>query len=536
MVKALVTLGGLFKSRVTLVEAKRQFPWISLNRNKTTMAIKSQTYDAIEGLEPSEVFQMFGKLSSLPRPSFHEDRVIEWLKEFADERQLEWKQDGAGNMVICHPGTMEGSQAPPVIIQGHIDMVTEKNDTVEHDFFKDPIKLIRDGDWLKADGTTLGADNGVGVACALAVIDTPKDSKDILLPPIEALFTVAEETGLVGAFNLDGNMLRGKTLLNLDTEDWPDIFIGCAGGGDSLLTLPLHVESTPGESYTIKISGLSGGHSGMDIDKYRGNAVKIAAELSDRLLARGISIAEIQGGDKRNALARESVIRIVLNESETSKLKEDLSIWQTEYRQEYEKQDPNLQFELEKSDGSTPEVMAPGDAAKIVSLLLGLPHGVVKMSSEMEGLVETSNNVASIKMAKEGGHIVATIQCATRSSIGSALERIRRSIRCVGESFGARVEQKAAYPGWQPQPDSAIVRLCKEAIEESSGEKTALMAIHAGLECGILGERIKGVQCVSYGPTIRGAHSPDERLQISTVKPFWSATLLLLEKLAKLNN
>lgn len=533
MVKALVKLGGSNKSRVTLVETKRLCPCISLNR-KQIILMHSHKYDALEGLEPSEVFQMFGMLSLLPRPSFHEDRVIEWLKQFADVRQLEWDQDMAGNMVIRHPGTMEGTQAPPVIIQGHIDMVTEKNDTVEHDFFQDPIKLIRDGDWLKADGTTLGADNGLGVACALALIDTPKDSKDILLPPIEALFTVAEETGLIGAFNLDGNMLRGKTLLNLDTEDWPDIFIGCAGGGDSVLTLPLRVESNSGDSYNIKISGLSGGHSGMDIDKYRGNAVKIAAELSARLLARGISIAEIQGGDKRNALARESVIRIVLNESDVSKLKEEVSLWHTEYRQEYEKQDPNLQFELEKSDVSIPEVMVPDDAAKVVSLLLGLPHGIIKMSSKMEGLVETSNNVASIKMVKEGGNVVATIQCSTRSSIGSALERVRSTIRCVGETFGAHVEQKEAYPGWQPQPDAAIVRLCKQAIEESSGKRPELMAIHAGLECGILGERINGVQCVSYGPTIRGAHSPDERLLISTVKPFWNATLLLLEKLAKL--
>ena len=539
MARALATLRGHI--RTTLVGASKNSSWTNFRRtnfrrNKVIMnSHKYDTDDALDGLQPETLWQMFATLSSIPRPSFHEGRVIEWLKYFAEERKLSWEQDEAGNVVIRHPGTMEGSQAPSVIIQSHLDMVTEKNDSVEHDFFRDPIKLIRDGDWLKADGTTLGADNGLGVACALAVIDTAVESKDVLLPPIEALFTVAEETGLVGAFNLDGTMLTGKTLLNLDTEDWPDIFIGCAGGGDSLLTVTLHAEEAPGaEAYDIKISGLTGGHSGMDIDKYRGNAVKIAAELAERLLAKNsISIADIQGGDKRNAIARESTIRIICSSSDASVLQDELSLWQSEYRQEFGKQEPDLQFAMEKCDVATRQAIAPADAARIVALLLGLPHGVIKTSSEMEGLVETSNNVASIKMVMDNEQVVATIQCSTRSSIGSALERVRRSIRCVGQGFGAIVEQKEAYPGWQPQPDAPVVSMCREAIEESSGLRPELKAIHAGLECGILGQRIPGVECVSFGPTIRGAHSPDERLQISTVKPFWDSTLLLLAKLAK---
>lgn len=533
MVRALVTLGGHIKSRVALVRASKNSSWTNFRRNKVIMT--SHKNDALDGLEPETLWQMFATLSSIPRPSFHEGKVIEWLKDFAEERKLSWEQDEAGNMVIRHPGTMEGRQAAPVIIQGHVDMVTEKNDSVEHDFFRDPIKLIREGDWLKADGTTLGADNGLGVACALAVLDTRVESKDVLLPPIEALFTVAEETGLVGAFNLDGTMLTGKTLLNLDTEDWPDIFIGCAGGGDSLLTVTLHAEEATGAAaYDIKISGLSGGHSGMDIDKYRGNAVKIAADLAERLLAKSISIAAIEGGDKRNAIARESTIRIICSTSDASALQDELSLWQSEYRQEFGKQEPDLKFAMEKCDVATRQAIAPADAARIVALLLGLPHGVIKTSSEMEGLVETSNNVASIKMVMDNEQIVATIQCSTRSSIGSALERVRRSIRCIGQGFGAIVEQKEAYPGWQPQPDAPVVSMCRKAIEESSGLRPELKAIHAGLECGILGQRIPGVECVSFGPTIRGAHSPDERLQISTVKPFWDSTLLLLAKLAKM--
>lgn len=493
----------------------------------------SSKYEALEGLEPVTLWQMFGTLSSIPRPSFHEGKVLEWLKEFANERALVWKQDDAGNIVIRHPGTMQGCEAAPVIIQGHIDMVTEKNDSVEHNFFEDPIRLVRQGDWLTADGTTLGADNGVGVACALALIDTPRDSRDVLLPPIEALFTVAEETGLVGAFNLDGSMLSGKTLLNLDTEDWPDVFIGCAGGGDSLLTLPLTlVDNVSGQTYDIRISGLTGGHSGMDIDKYRGNAVKIAAELSERMLLMGISIAEIHGGDKRNALPRESFIRIITSESEASRLKNELCSWHSEYMLEFGKQEPNMRFDMEKSQQVAHSVIAPDDASKLASLLLSLPHGIIRPSSQIKELVETSNNLASLKMTKENGLVVASIQCSTRSSISSALERVRRSIRRIAENLGAQVEQNDAYPGWQPHPEAAVVRLCKEAIEEVSGQTPELKAIHAGLECGILGRRIPGVECVSFGPTIRGAHSPDERLQISTVQPFWNSTRRLLEKLA----
>lgn len=465
-------------------------------------------------------------------------RVLQWLKEFAEERGLTWDQDKVGNLVIHHPGTQSGVGAPTVIIQGHVDMVTEKDEGSAHDFMADPIRLIRDGDWITADGTTLGADNGLGVVTALAILDTAKDSKDVVMPPIEALFTVAEETGLVGAFELDGTMLTGKTLLNLDTEDWPDIFIGCAGGGDSLLTLHMKHEHVPKDSktYALKISGLAGGHSGLNISDGRANAVKIAADLLDRIHAMlpPVRVCSFTGGDKRNALPRDATLTLQLTESHATDIKEKLQEWHNEYLQEFGSREPDIAFELSVAPQQSDTVLAEQDIEALITMLLSLPHGVIKNSHAMDGLVETSNNVASVKMTPgdDATSSVCQVQCSTRSSIGCALERIRRTIRRIGQRCGADVQQKQAYPGWQPNPSAKVVQLCKDAITSTTGTTPELKAVHAGLECGILGKRIPGVECVSFGPTIRGAHSPNERVQISTVEPFWKATLALLERLA----
>lgn len=468
-------------------------------------------------------------------------RVLQWLKQFAEERGLSWTQDTVGNLVIRHPGTQSGVNAPTVIIQGHVDMVTEKDEGSAHDFMSDPIRLLRDGDWITADGTTLGADNGLGVVTAMAVLDTPKDSKDVLLPPIEALFTVAEETGLVGAFELDGTMLTGKTLLNLDTEDWPDIFIGCAGGGDSLLTLDMKHEDVPldTKAYALKISGLAGGHSGLNISDGRANAVKIGAEILDRIhgMLPQVRLSSFTGGDKRNALAREATLSLQMSEAHAAMITETLNDWRREYLLEFGSKEPEIAFELSVAAHPSEHVLAEQDVAALTTMLLSLPHGVMKTSHAMDGLVETSNNVASVKMAPAtdaSGTTSCVVQCSTRSSIGSALERVRRTIRRIGHACGAEVHQKQAYPGWQPNPNAKVVQLCKDAIEQTTGTAPELKAVHAGLECGILGERIPGVECVSFGPTIRGAHSPDERVQISTVEPFWRATLALLAQLARL--
>ena len=519
---------------------------------------------AVQGLEPEELWGFFSQLSSIPRPSFQEERcvrstpwfpplvymvytsrsilhctwsrrVLEWLKQFADERSLEHSQDSQGNLVIRHPGTMEGVDAPPVIIQGHVDMVTEKNAESSHDFMRDPIALIRDGDWLRADGTTLGADNGIGVCAALSVLNVPRDSTDVLLPPIEALFTVAEEVGLVGAFNLDGSLLSGKVLLNLDTEDWPDIFIGCAGGGDSILTLSMDTMPAGEEDvFQVRITGLLGGHSGMDIGLDRGNAVKVAADLFVRIrdTIPGARLVSLVGGDKRNAIPREAMVSVSVPTEQRGDLERVCREYEEEFLREFGVKEA-LKIECNLFQGEA-RVLAPDDGDGLISLLIALPHGPLKHSHQISGLVETSSNLASVKSNLSGEKVVYTIQTSTRSSINSALSRVRRSIKIIGESLGARVEQPPAYPGWTPDPDNDAVKLARRAITKVlGGREPELRAIHAGLECGILGERIPGVQCVSYGPTIRGAHSPEERILIDTVQPFWEATLELLGELAK---
>lgn len=497
---------------------------------------------ALDGLEPAGLWSFFAQLSSIPRPSKQEEKVLAWLKEFAETRGLKWKQDAVGNIVICRPGSRGGGEAAPaVIIQGHVDMVTEKNADNQHDFTRDPIRLVRDGDWITADGTTLGADNGVGVCTALAILDLPASAK---LPPIEALFTVDEETGLTGAFGLDGSMLSGRTLLNLDTEEWPEVFIGCAGGGDSVLTLGLATETVPAGHVALEVAvtGLKGGHSGCDIHEDRGNAVRMAAATVDALLASvpGARLVAIHGGDKRNAIARECRAVVSVPAGAQDSAAAVVGKAHADFRTEYGHREDGLTVAATAAAGAPRTCLTSADAERLLTLLLTLPHGVIKYSHSVPGLVETSTNLASVRpaaaadgvAAPSGDQVVYRLQCSTRSSLMSALERCRSSIRRIGRLCGAEVEQDEAYPGWLPDPDAEIVGLARAAIAEVAGRQPEVMAIHAGLECGILGEKIPGVQCVSYGPTIKGAHSPDERVQISTVQPFWEATLKILGQLA----
>jgi dipeptidase D len=499
---------------------------------------------ALEGLEPSNLWSLFAELSSIPRPSKHEEKVVDWLKAFAAERKLECVQDAVGNLVIRRPGSGGGENAPPVIIQGHIDMVTEKNSDTVHDFMADPIRLVREGDWITADGTTLGADNGIGVCTALAVLNLPSDAK---LPPIEALFTIDEETGLTGAFGLDGSMLKGRTMLNLDTEEWPEVFIGCAGGGDSVLTLNLAQEEAPLSSTAFEISfiGLKGGHSGVDIHEDRGNAVRMAAVAVEKALltAPNARLVSINGGDKRNAIPRECRAVVVVPSEEIQALKDAVAGVESDFKAEYGHREPDMHATVESasagSSAATTGAFSPNEADRLLNLLLSLPHGVVKYSHSVPGLVETSSNLASVRPSTDNtadvpaGHVAYRIQCSTRSSLMPALERTRGAIRRIGGLCGANIDQDEAYPGWAPQPDAEIVGLTQRTIADIAGRLPAVKAIHAGLECGIIGEKLPGCQSVSYGPTIQGAHSPDEKVQISTVKPFWDATVSLLEQLAE---
>lgn len=494
---------------------------------------------ALEGLEPPALWEIFGQLSAIPRPSKYEERVLVWLKNFAESLDLEWVQDGVGNLIIRRPGSGGGEDALPVIIQGHVDMVCEQNSDSAHDFMKDPIRLVREGDWITADGTTLGADNGIGVCTALAVLQLPKTTK---LPPIEALFTVDEETGLTGAFGLDGSLLKGRTMLNLDTEDWPEVFIGCAGGGDSVITLELEQEMAPsgGVAMEMSVAGLLGGHSGLNINEDRGNAVKMAATTVEAALeaAPGARLVSVSGGDKRNAIPRECRVFIIVPQDQVDVVKATVAQIAAELKSEYGSKEPELSINVETNThgtSATSEVLTPQDTTRLLTLLLTLPHGVIKYSHSVPGLVETSTNLAAVRPTENAtapNKVGYRIQCSTRSSIMPALERTRATIRRVSGLCGAAVEQDEAYPGWTPEPEAEIVALTQRMIGEVAGKNPEVKAIHAGLECGIIGEKLPGCQSVSYGPTIRGAHSPDERVQISTVKPFWEATLKLLETLA----
>lgn len=477
---------------------------------------------ALKGVEPARLWHHFSVLSSIPRPSFKEAGVKSWLKGFCDEHSLSWREDETGNVLI---GYYPSVSAEAVILQGHVDMVTERTPDSTHDFERDPLRLKYDGSqWLTADKTTLGADNGVGVCAALAVVERAVVG-EISVPPLEVLCTVAEEVGLVGAFGLDVEALgiRGTRLVNLDSEDWPDIFVGCAGGGDSLLRKSVAIEHGARNRHLITVSGLPGGHSGLDIHRGIGNAVVVAAELAVQLLASGdIRLVSISGGDKRNALARDALLCVDSPEDF------DLESMMGELKESVSHADARLGV----TRGSTRDddgYISRQDALLILSLLLALPHGPIKF--EADGNTQTSNNVASIKV--EGDAYV--VQCSTRSSVDAHLERIRRSIRLIGEQLGYQVEQNEAYPGWRDAGDSPLRSHALEAIQET-GVEPKIRTIHAGLEAGILKKKIeaalgKPVEAIALGPTIIGAHSPDEACDVRTTREFYTVLESLLERL-----
>ena len=546
----------LLAHRIFRLSCQQRVRSVSSHHYPTSNSISGATLDmtvvdtnlsVLDGAPPTNVWRFFAELSSIPRPSGHEEKVLQWLKDFAAQRHLDCVQDSVGNIIICRPGSGTGTTAPPVILQGHVDMVTEKNADVAHDFMNDPITWKRweggPDDWLSANGTTLGADNGIGVCAALAVLDMPPHAN---LPPIEALFTVDEERGLTGAFQLEGSLLQGRTMINLDTEEWPEVFIGCAGGGDSVLTLPVRREKGQpgGVEVAITVTGLKGGHSGVEIHEDRGNALRLVASTVDTVLSTlpTTRLVGMQGGDKRNAIPREATARLAaLLPQDVGSIEAIVAQREREFKEEYGSLETELKLGVAVCSPDTPSpppVIVPTDTKKLLNLLLTLPHGVIKYSHTVPGLVETSSNLASITSTATSTtttgeeEVTYRIQCSTRSSLMPPLERVRGMIRRIGEMAGAGVEQEAAYPGWQPRPDAPIVALAKAAIASVAGRTPHVKAIHAGLECGIIGEKLPGCESVSYGPTIRGAHSPDERVQISTVEPFWKATVALLESLA----
>ena len=476
----------------------------------------------IRDLQPKLVWEIFDEITKVPRPSKREEKIIEYLVDFAQKHSLEYQRDQIGNVVIRKAATAGYEALPTVILQSHMDMVCEKYSDTEHNFDTDPIRTkIVDG-WVKAEGTTLGADCGIGMAAALALLVDPTVEHGA----VEALFTVDEETGLTGAFNLGEGMLTGKYLINLDSEDEGEIFIGCAGGVDTLARFDYSVETLPAgyEYYRIGISGLKGGHSGDDIDKGLGNANKILASFLYDATRFGIRVGMFDGGNLRNAIPREAYAVVAVPEHTALLFETALATYVSAVKAMYAPTEPNLKITL--GEAAIQPVIDEDTQSALLAALVGLPNGVLAMSQTMKGLVETSTNLASVKFV-DGKIVVTTSQ---RSSVERAKRDAMHSIEAVLELAGANVEHSDGYPGWTPNPSSSLLNSTIESYKGLFGVEPKVRAIHAGLECGLFLEKYPHLEMVSFGPTLRGVHSPDERLEIATVDKFWQLLLDVLKR------
>lgn len=480
----------------------------------------------IRNLEPKPLWNKFADLNAVPRPSKKEERVIEFMKNFGTSLGLETFEDETRNVIIRKPATPGMENRKPVVLQGHLDMVHQKNNDTNFDFETQGIEMYVDGDWVRAKGTTLGADNGLGVAMIMAILE----SSTIQHPAIEALFTIDEETGMTGALNLKGGLLQGEILLNMDTEEDDEIDIGCAGGIDVTATRGYNEEEAPEGSvgYTITVKGLQGGHSGMDINKGLGNANKIMNRLLfDGFENFGLQIAEISGGSLRNAIPRESVAKVIIAEMYDEAFVFDMHEVIGDIKTEFKKIEPNLTIEIVKNDTIPSKVMDLGVQEGLLRAIYAAHNGVYRMSADMEDLVETSNNIARVIV--KDGHI--SIQNLTRSSVETSKMDLANALRSAYELFGCEVEFGGSYPGWTPNVNSEILEVLTSIYEKQNGDKPKVVACHAGLECGILGTNYPNMDMISFGPTIHGAHSPDERASIKSSQKFWTFVIEILENI-----
>ncbi len=477
----------------------------------------------ILNLEPRSVFHYFNEICKIPRPSKKEEKIVAWLMETGKQLGLETKRDEIGNVLISKPATKGKESVTPVIFQSHVDMVCEKNNDTVFDFDKDAIQPYIDGDWLKAKGTTLGADDGIGMAIALAILA----SKDLEHGPIECLFTVDEETGLTGAFELKPGFMRGKMLLNLDSEDEGEFFIGCAGGKDTVAKIECEYEHEipeESEAYTITVKGLQGGHSGDDINKGRGNAVKLLTRiLWNAYQEFDVRIADINAGNLRNAIAREGMALVTLPSEYASSFEAYLKQMSHIFKNEFRITDPGVEVTFEKA-AMPKQILNELLEIDILNALYVCPHGVLAMAQDIEGFVETSTNLASIKIVDD--YIVITT--SQRSSVESRKETAVEKVSAAFYMIGADVKSGDGYPGWTPNPNSEVLKVLVQAYENKFQKKPAVKAIHAGLECGLFSEKYPDLDMVSYGPTLRGVHSPDEKLEIKTVQMCWDLTVEFL--------
>ncbi len=478
--------------------------------------------DSIRQLEPKALWNHFSDLNAVPRPSKKEERVIAFMKAYGEKLGLPTIVDEAGNVIIKKPATKGMEDKITVVLQSHLDMVHQKNAATPFDFDTQGIEMLVDGDWVKANGTTLGADNGIGVASIMAILE----SKDIPHPAIEALFTIDEETGMTGALALKGGVLSGSILLNLDTEADHELTIGCAGGVD-VTAVGTYQSNKPTHAQAVKITvkGLTGGHSGMDIHRGRANANKLMNRLLFQLQSY-IEIASIDGGSLRNAIPRESVAVVCVTDK--AKLEKEVKALEQVLKAEYQTTDPNLMVSLENCELPT-IVLETQFQKQLLYSLYACPVGIYRMSPDIEGLVQTSNNLARV-IVKDGNY---QFQCLTRSSVDTEKKDLQLAITSAFELLGAKVTASGAYPGWTPKPSSTIVNLMSELYKELFKAEASVSACHAGLECGILGTNYPQMQMISFGPNITGAHSPDERVQISSVQKFWGFLLETLKRIPK---
>jgi dipeptidase D len=479
----------------------------------------------LEGLEPKLLWDHFAALAAIPRGSKNEAAATAHVVAIAARLGLPVKVDAVGNVLITKPGTKGLETKPAVVLQGHLDMVCEKNSGTAHDFTKDPIRLVVAGDEVKADGTTLGADNGIGCAAALALLE----SKDLAHPPLECLFTIDEETGLTGANALTSTFLAGRRMFNLDTEEEGAIYVGCAGGLDTMAsTTVARVAPAPGTSaYRISVTGLRGGHSGCDIHEGRVNALKVLARaVSEAVDAFGFAPATFDGGSKRNAIAREAFASGWLDTVREANLRTALAKLEADVRAEAGRFDNPVNIGLERLD-EAPNPIVPADTMRVVGFLHAAPHGVLGWSPDIPGLVQTSTNLAIIET--KGDEIAfATSQ---RSSVESAKKDAGRMMATSMALAGLDVNQGDGYPGWKPNVSSPILGVAKGVHAELFGHEPEVKAIHAGLECGIIGEKFPDMDTISFGPTIRNAHSPDECVNVPSVQNFWRYLTALLPRM-----
>lgn len=475
-------------------------------------------------LKPAGVFHFFEEICQVPRPSKKEEKIIAYLKAFGEKHKLETLTDEAGNVLIKKPATPGMENRKTVILQSHVDMVCEKNNDVKHDFLTDPIQTEIDGEWLRAKGTTLGADNGIGVAAELAIL--ADDS--IEHGPIECLFTTDEETGLTGAFALKEGFMNGDILLNLDSEDEGELFIGCAGGVDSVAKFAYKEVKVPAGYFycKVQVKGLKGGHSGGDIHLGRGNANKLLNRFLSRVSNKyDMYLCEIDGGNLRNAIAREAYAVIAVPEADKHALRTELNTFAAEAEAEYAVAEPDLRFMLE-SEAARQIAIDKDTAKRLLQALYAVPHGVYAMSQDIPGLVETSTNLASIKMKPEQ---IIRVETSQRSSVTSSKQDIANMVRTVFEMGGAEVTFSDGYPGWKPNPHSEILEIAAESYKRLFGVEAEVKAIHAGLECGLFLDKYPTMDMISFGPTLQGVHSPDERMLIPTVEKFWRHLLDILK-------